>query len=57
MIHLITSPFFSDECVSEEAKIKKHKTKYRVGIYIGSDNDSRKILDSYLDKVKKARVT
>jgi hypothetical protein len=26
--------------------------KYRVDIYIGSDNDSRKIHDSYLDKVK-----
>ena len=28
-------------------------TKYRVDIYIGSDNDSRKIHDSYLDKVRK----
>jgi len=26
---------------------------YRIDIYIGSDNDSRKIHDSYLDKVKK----
>ncbi|MCK4482540.1 hypothetical protein KAU55_04900 [Candidatus Bathyarchaeota archaeon] len=30
----------------------KGTAKYRVDIYIGSDNDSRKILDSYLDKVK-----
>jgi len=29
------------------------KEKYRVDIYIGSDNDSRKIYDSYLDKVRK----
>ncbi len=27
--------------------------KYRVDVYIGSDNDSRKIHDTYLDKVKK----
>jgi len=27
--------------------------KYRVDIYIGSDNDSRKIDESYLDKVRK----
>jgi hypothetical protein len=26
---------------------------YRVDIYIGSDNDSRKISDIYLDKVRK----
>jgi len=31
----------------------KDKAKYRVDIYIGSDNDSRKIHDSYLDKVRK----
>ena len=29
------------------------KTKYKVDIYIGGDNDSRKIHDSYLDKVRK----
>ena len=28
------------------------KTRYRVDIYIGSDNDSRKIHDSYLNIVK-----
>ena len=31
----------------------KDKVKYRVDIYIGSDNDSRKIHDNYLDKVRK----
>lgn len=30
----------------------KNKTKYRVDIYIGSDNDSRKISNLYLEKVK-----
>jgi len=29
------------------------KDKYRIDIYIGSDNDSRKIHDSYLDKIRK----
>ena len=29
------------------------KTKYRVDIYIGSDNDSRKISDLYLEKVRR----
>jgi len=42
-------PLFSREYVSEETKTKY---KYRVDIYIGSDNDSRKIRDSYLDKVR-----
>jgi len=32
---------------------KKNKINYRVDIYIGSDNDSRKIHASYIDKVKK----
>lgn len=31
---------------------ERMKTKYRVDIYIGSDNDSRKIYDSYLNKIK-----
>jgi hypothetical protein len=52
-IHLITSSFLSCERVSKETKVKKCKPKYRVDIYIGSDNDSRKIYDSYLDKIKK----
>lgn len=30
----------------------KEKAKFRVDIYIGSDNDSRKISDLYLQKVK-----
>lgn len=34
-------------------KREKNKAKYRIDIYIGSDNDSRKINDSYLDKVRK----
>jgi len=31
---------------------ERTKTKYRVDIYIGSDNDSRKIYDNYLNKIK-----
>jgi hypothetical protein len=30
----------------------KRKTTYRLDIYIGSDNDSRKIHDGYLNKVR-----
>jgi len=29
------------------------RTKYRIDIYIGSDNDSRKISDLYLEKVRR----
>lgn len=36
----------------EDARTKD-TLKYRVDIYIGSDNDSRKIRDVYLDKVRK----
>ena len=39
--------------MNEETKVKEYKAKYRVDIYIGSDNDSRKIHDRYLDKVRK----
>ena len=39
--------------MSEETRVKEYKAKYRVDIYIGSDNDSRKIHESYLDKVRK----
>jgi len=39
--------------VDEEARVNEYKAKYRIDIYIGSDNDSRKIHDVYLDKVKK----
>ena len=35
----------------EETKAKEYK--YRVDIHIGSDNDSRKISDLYLDKIRK----
>ena len=38
--------------MNDETRLKENKAKYRVDIYIGSDNDSRKIHDSYLDKVK-----
>ena len=38
--------------VREELGVNKNEVKYRVDIYIGSDNDSRKIHDSYLDKVR-----
>jgi hypothetical protein len=37
--------------VSEETRAKD-KAMYRVDIYIGSDNDSRKIHASYLNKVR-----
>jgi hypothetical protein len=33
--------------------ILKYAPKYRIDIYIGSDNNSRKIQDSYLNKIKK----
>lgn len=39
--------------MNKETKAKEYKTKYRVDVYIGSDNDSRKISDIYLDKIKK----
>jgi len=32
---------------------REYKIKYRVDIFIGSDNDSREIHDSYLDKIEK----
>lgn len=35
-----------------EGTITKNKTNCRVDIYIGSDNDSRKIHDGYLNKVR-----
>jgi len=35
--------------VSEEKK-SKDVSKYRIDIYIGSDNDSRRINDVYLNK-------
>ena len=38
--------------MSEESRVNKNEIKYRVDIYIGSDNDSRKIHDNYLDKVR-----
>ena len=44
--------FLSCECVTEETKVKENKAKYRIDIYIGSDNDSRKIHNTYLDKVR-----
>lgn len=37
----------------EESIANKNTSKYRVDIYIGSDNDSRKINDLYLEKVKR----
>lgn len=37
----------------KESRVNKNEIKYRVDIYIGSDNDSRKIQDSYLEKVRK----
>jgi len=48
-IHSITFPFFASGCMSAEARAK---AKYRIDVYIGSDNDSRKIDDGYLNKVK-----
>lgn len=37
--------------MSEESRPKVYE--YRVDIYIGSDNDSRKISDLYLEKVRR----
>ena len=37
--------------MSEEIKAKEYKC--RVDLYIGSDNDSRKISNFYLDKIRK----
>lgn len=39
--------------MSEETRVNKNEVKYRVDIYIGSDNDSRKIGDVYLEKVRR----
>ena len=38
--------------MNEDRRVNDYKPKYRVDIYIGSDNDSRKIHDSYLDKAR-----
>jgi len=38
--------------MSKEIRVKK-KVKYKVYIYVGSNNNCRKIHDVYLDKVKK----
>ncbi len=38
--------------MSEEKKTKD-VSEYRIDIYIGSDNSSRKITDTYLSKIKK----
>jgi hypothetical protein len=38
--------------MGEEARAEQ-KVKYRVDIYIGSDNNSSRINDGYLDKVRK----
>ena len=51
--HSLTFPFFSGEHVNEEVSAKEYKAKYRVDIYIGSDNNSRKISDLYLEKVRR----
>lgn len=50
--YAVTLLLFLSERVTQEARAKD-KVKYRVDIYIGSDNDSRKIQDGYLNKVKK----
>jgi len=50
--HSIIFQFLLCECVSVEAKARD-RGKHRVDIYIGSDNDSRKIYDDYLDKIRK----
>ena len=51
--HSITSPFFLRERVHDESRVNENQVKYRIGIYIGSDNDSRKISDVYLEKVRR----
>lgn len=44
---------FLSENVSQQSKAKQCKAKYRVDIYLGSDNDSRKISELYLKKVRR----
>jgi hypothetical protein len=41
------------DCVSRETNAAEHKSRYRIDINIGSDNDSRRISDIYLGKIKK----
>ena len=38
--------------MDEEPRVKEYQAKYRIDVYIGSDNDSRKISDLYLEKVR-----
>jgi len=38
--------------MDEEPRVKEYQAKYRTGVYIGSDNDSRKISNLYLEKVR-----
>jgi len=49
-LHSIPFLSFACELMVEEVSTK---AKHRVDIYIGSDNDSRKISDIYLDKIRK----
>lgn len=54
-INLNPSPlhFFSGEYVNAKQRSREYTNKYRIDIYIGSDNDSRRVHDIYLDKIKK----
>ena len=38
--------------MDEEPRVKEYQAKYRIDVYIGSDNGSRKISDLYLEKVR-----
>lgn len=38
--------------MNEEGRVKEYKARYKVGIYIGSNNDS-KISETYLKKVRR----
>lgn len=40
------------ECMTKEVDADECKPKYRIDVYIGSDNDSRKINDIYLDEIR-----
>lgn len=39
--------------MSEKSSLKRYKNKFRVDIYIGSDNNSKKIYESCLNKIRK----
>lgn len=51
-IQSISFQFLLSDYEVEEPKASTDRIRYGIDIYIGSDNDSRKIHDSYLNKVR-----